>query len=129
MTVQQIAARVAPRPVSPGTAGAPAPRAPAFADLLARATAPEPFGGSRLTVSAHAAQRLVDRAIALTDPLREQIDQALDTLDAKGARDALLLGTDAAFVVNVPNRTVVTALAPDEMHDRVVTQIDSALIL
>ena len=69
------------------------------------------------------------RAITLTEPLREQIAQALDTLGAKGANDALLLGTDAAFVVNVPNRTVVTALAPDEMHDRVVTQIDSALIL
>ena len=128
MTVQQIAARVGPAPVFPGTPGAPPTRGPAFADLLARATAPEPFG-SRLTVSAHAAQRLTDRAIRLTEPLRQQIAQALDTLSAKGSNDALLVGTDAAFVVNVPNRTVVTALAPDEMHDRVVTQIDSALIL
>lgn len=123
MTVQQIAGRVVPLPVSPGGPdAAPTPRGPAFADLLERASEP------RLTVSAHAAQRLSERAIDL-DPLRQRIAEALDTLDAKGARDALLLGPDAAFVVSVPNRTVVTALAPDEMRDRAVTQIDSALIL
>ena len=127
MTVQQIAARVGPAPVSPGAPAAPATRDSAFADLLARAA--RPSDGSRVTVSAHAAQRLTERDIALTDSLREQIAQALDTLDAKGSRDALLVGTDAAFVVSVPNRTVVTALAPDEMRDRAVTQIDSALIL
>ena len=124
MTVQQLAGRVGPPPVQPGTTSAPHARGPAFADLLARASEPP-----RLTVSAHAAQRLTERSIDLTDPVRERIAHALDTLDAKGASDALLVGTDAAFVVNVPNRTVVTALAPDEMRDRVVTQIDSALIL
>ena len=124
MTVQHIAGRVGPLPVQPGTTGAPPTRDAAFADLLARASEPP-----RLTVSAHAAQRLHERSIAMTDPVRDQIAHALDTLGAKGARDALLIGTDAAFVVNVPNRTVVTALAPGEMRDRVVTQIDSALIL
>ncbi len=124
MTVQQLAGRVAPPPVSPGRPDAPpALRGPAFSDLLARAAEPP-----RLTVSAHAAQRLEERAIDL-DPIRQRISEALDTLDAKGARDAVLLGPDAALVVNVPNRTIVTALAPDEMRDRAVTQIDSALIL
>lgn len=129
MTVHQIAARVGPGPVAPGAPAAPPTRESAFADLLARAASPEPSDGRRVTVSAHAAQRLTERAIPLTDSVRERIAQALDTLDAKGARDALLVGADAAFVVSVPNRTVVTALAPDEMRDRAVTQIDSALIL
>ncbi len=124
MTVQQIAGRVGLPPVQPGAPSAPPAQGSAFADLLARASEPP-----RLTVSAHAAQRLHERSIAMTDPVREQIAHALDTLGARGASDALLIGTDAAFVVNVPNRTVVTALAPDEMRDRVVTQIDSALIL
>lgn len=125
MTIHQIAARVGPPPVLPGATGnAHATRGSAFADLLARATEPP-----RLTVSAHAAQRLTERSIEFTDSVRDRIAHALDTLDAKGARDALLVGDDMAFVVNVPNRTLVTALAPDEMHDRVVTQIDSALIL
>lgn len=125
MTVQHIAGRVAAPPVLPGAPGAPpSPRGPAFADLLERAAAPP-----SLTVSAHAAQRLDERAIELTDSDRRRIGAALDTLSAKGSRDAVLFGSDAAFVVNVPNRTIVTALAPDEMRDRAVTQIDSALIL
>ncbi|WP_420456787.1 flagellar biosynthesis protein [Rubrivirga sp.] len=124
MTVQQIAGRVAALPAPPSPGAPSAPRGPGFAEWLDRAAGPP-----SLTVSAHAAQRLGERGLALTDGDRARIADALDTLAAKGSRDAVLLGPDAAFVVNVPNRTVVTALAPDEMRDRAVTQIDSALIL
>ena len=118
MTVQHIAGRV----VS-GFPDAP-PIAPAggsdFAALLRSA---ETF-----TVSAHAAQRLTEHGIDVAGHT-DQITHALDKLDAKGARDAVLIGSDAAFLVNVPNRTLVTALSPGEMRDRVVTQIDSAVLL
>ncbi len=124
MTVHQIASRVA-QPSAPPGPGAPAvPRGSPFADLLGRAAGPP-----ALTVSSHAAQRLGDRGLELSDAERARIADALDTLASKGSRDAVLLGPDAAYVVNVPNRTVVTALAPDEMRDRAITQIDSALIL
>lgn len=119
MTVQHIAGRV--------VSGTPEaiPRPPAtrsdFAALLRRAEAFE--------VSAHAAQRLAEHGIDVTGPAQDQIADALDRLSAKGARDAVLIGADAAFVVNVPNRTLVTALSPGEMRDRVVTQIDSAVLL
>ena len=53
----------------------------------------------------------------------------MKTLAAKGARDALLMRADAAFVVNVPNRTVITAIDRQEMQHRVFTQIDSAMLL
>ena len=123
-TVQQLAARVAPAPVQPGAArDTGSPRAADFAALLAQASAPD------VTVSAHASQRAGDRAIDLSEPVRQRISDALDVLDAKGARDALLLGPEAAFVVSVPNRTVVTALDLGEMRDRAVTQIDSAFVL
>lgn len=64
------------------------------------------------------------------DELQQRtIIDALTTLDAKGAQDALLLRSDAAFVVNVPNRTVVTAIGREEMAERVFTNIDSAMVL
>ncbi|MEM1117995.1 MAG: flagellar biosynthesis protein [Bacteroidota bacterium] len=123
MTVQQIAGRVAPPPLPGGGPPAPpTPSGPSFADLLDRATQPP-----RHTLSAHAAQRVAERGIDLPEAAR--IEAALDTLTDKGARDAVLVSADAALVVNVPSRTVVTALAPGEMADRVVTQIDSALFL
>lgn len=124
-TVRQLAGRVAPPPVQPGgPRDAAAPHAKDFAALLQQARE-----APRLTVSAHASQRAGERAIDLSEPVQHRISEALDTLDAKGARDALLLGSDAAFVVSVSNRTVVTAMALDEMRDRAVTQIDSAFML
>lgn len=127
MTVREIAGRVALPPGLPGAATPPlAPHGPAFADLLRQVAGAEP---PRLVLSAHATQRAEQRGIDVSEPAQRRIAEALDTLDAKGARDALLLGPDAAFVVHVPSRTVVTALDPSEARDRVFTQIDSAALL
>ncbi len=53
----------------------------------------------------------------------------MDLLASKGAHNALLLRADAAFVVNVPHRTVITAISGQELQQRVFTQIDSAVLL
>ena len=55
--------------------------------------------------------------------------EAVRHLSGKGSRDALLLRGDAAFVVNVPNRTIVTAVNQTEMKEKVFTNIDSAMML
>ena len=47
---------------------------------------------------------------------------------AKGGRDSLVLVDGTAFVVSVPNRTVVTAVDQAHMRDQVFTNIDSAVI-
>ncbi len=125
MNVRQLAARVDPgRPVAP--TARPAPGTPprngaAFDDVLRQA------GGVRL--SAHAQQRLAARHIAFDDDARQSISDAMEHLAGKGAQNALLLRADAAFVVNVPNRTVVTALGQQEMQHRAFTDIDSAMLL
>ena len=132
MNVRHLAARTVgpPRPEAPAPPPrSPTPPGPSFADALRRAqegAAPAP---PPVTFSAHAEQRVQQRAISLTVPEQEAIREAVAHLDAKGARDALLLRPDAAFVVNVPNRTVVTALASGDLTDRVFTGIDSALVL
>ena len=104
------------KPTSPGSS---------FADALQQARS----NATDVKLSAHAEQRIAQRAISFTEPEQAALRDALDHLDAKGAREALLLRPDAAFVVSVPNRTVVTAVAQDEMGDRVFTGIDSAMLL
>lgn len=137
MNVRDLAARLpassgvgpaqGPRPSSdptspPGGPGA-AQRAASFAEALEQATRPG------VTLSAHAQQRMAQRGISF-DPLQQQsMSEALQALADKGSRDALLLRGDAAFVVNVPNRTVVTALDPAEAQQRIFTQIDSAMLI
>jgi flagellar operon protein len=127
MNVRDLAARVQQPGLPPGGA-TPRPTAPtgdSFAETLRRLSEPTPA----LTLSAHAAERIEQRGIPLSDADRSHIADALRALDEKGSQDALLLRADAAFIVNVPNRTVVTALGQADLQDRVFTGIDSAFVL
>jgi flagellar operon protein len=82
-----------------------------------------------IDLSGHAQRRIAQRNISLNASQRQELADAMDQLDDNGAQDAAVLRDDAAFVVNVPNRTVVTALDQTEMQRRVFTQIDSAITL
>ncbi|WP_427051801.1 TIGR02530 family flagellar biosynthesis protein [Paenibacillus sp. TC-CSREp1] len=82
-----------------------------------------------LKLSNHAAKRLEQRGIELKSEQMKQIGSALDKAAAKGAKESLILMQDMAFIVNVKNRTVVTAMDSESMKDNVFTQIDSAVII
>lgn len=84
---------------------------------------------SDVRLSAHAEKRIDQRNIPFGTSDRQSVHEAMLRLSEKGARDAVLLNSDAAFVVNVPERTVVTAMDRQEMQDRVFTNIDSAFLL
>lgn len=133
INIRQLAARVEPGTLhprgSPDQAQRAANRAPAFADELRRARAFEPAEGASLKVSAHAQQRLDQRDISLTEDQQRAISEAVQQLSGKGSREALLIRNDAAFIVNVPNRTIVTAVNQAELKERVFTNIDSAMLL
>lgn len=79
--------------------------------------------------SSHAVKRLEQRGIELKPEQLDQIGSAIDSAAAKGAKDSLILMKDMALIVNVNNRTVVTAMDGNSMKDNVFTQIDSAVII
>ncbi|WP_018750919.1 TIGR02530 family flagellar biosynthesis protein [Paenibacillus sanguinis] len=79
--------------------------------------------------SSHAVKRLEQRGIELKPEQLHQIGSAIDSAAAKGAKDSLILMKDMALIVNVNNRTVVTAMDGNSMKDNVFTQIDSAVII
>jgi len=76
-------------------------------------------------ISAHAQRRMNKRNIEMNSELKSTLNDAIDSLSKKGARDSLVVTDKGAFLVNVPNRTLVTAIGKDEMRDGIVTQIDS----
>ena len=131
MNVRQLANRVDPGQQTHLRTPAKAGRRPAeggrdaFAAHLERAHL-EAVGPR---ISSHAWQRIQQRGISMTDDQQRTLADAMQQLAAKGSREALLMRTDAAFVVNIPNRTVVTALDRQEMQQRVFTQIDSAMLV
>ncbi len=131
MNVRQLANRVDPgqqtalRDRSAAAVPASGERRSAFASHLERARL-ETVGPK---ISSHAWKRIQQRGISMTDAQQRSLAEAMQQLADKGAHDALLMRADAAFVVNVPNRTVVTAIDRHEMQHRVFTQIDSAMLL
>jgi flagellar operon protein len=99
------------------------PQGPAFSDVL-RDTA----GTTPVTFSKHAVQRLERRQLTVDSTTMQRLQDGVDRAAGKGARDAVVLVDDTAFVVSVTNRTVVTAVGKDQMKDHVFTNIDSAVI-
>ncbi|MDD9270290.1 TIGR02530 family flagellar biosynthesis protein [Paenibacillus sp. GCM10023248] len=79
--------------------------------------------------SHHAEVRLKERGIQFKPEQLDNLSKAIDKVAAKGAKDALMVLGGNALIVNVPNRTVVTALDGNAMNDHVFTQIDSAIII
>ncbi len=79
--------------------------------------------------SAHAVERLSSRNIALSTDEVARLTNAVEKADAKGSRDSLVLMQDLAFVVNVKNKTVVTAMANSQLKDNVITNIDSTVFV
>lgn len=82
-----------------------------------------------LKFSHHAEIRLQQRGIELKADQLAKLETAIDQAAAKGAKDSLMLMNDVAFIVNVQNRTVVTAMDGNALKNNVFTQIDSAVIV
>ena len=80
-----------------------------------------------LKVSKHANERLFKRNIDLSDEQWERLESGVKKAEMKGIKESLIMVDDVAFIVNVGNNTVITAV--DESEDRVFTNIDGAVIV
>jgi flagellar operon protein len=85
--------------------------------------------GSSLRFSRHAEERLASRNVPLSESQRERLAEATRRAESSGAREALLLMGNMAFIVSVPNRTVITALDGSRMEAGVITGIDAAVMV
>ena len=93
-----------------------------FADILARQQ-------TKVKFSKHANERLRDRQIDLSDQQLAKLDDTVERMAEKGARESLIFMNDMAFVVSVKNRTVITAMDGTSAKENIFTNIDSAAIL
>ncbi|HZE05364.1 MAG TPA: TIGR02530 family flagellar biosynthesis protein [Solirubrobacteraceae bacterium] len=118
----------APAVKRPGAAGAGAPASgPSFADVLTASTTGT-AGAQAPTFSRHALERVTRRGIQLDPPTLQRLAGGMSRAAGKGARDAVVFVDNTAFVVSVPNNTVVTAVGSEHMREHVFTNIDSAVI-
>ncbi len=97
-----------------------------FQDVLQQKTLQE--AGS-LKFSKHALGRLTDRRIELSPNQLERLNEGAQRAGQKGIKDSLVIVDELAFIVNVPNQTVVTAMDSTETNNNVFTNINGAVIM
>lgn len=81
-----------------------------------------------LRFSKHAANRLNDRNISLSADQSRRLADGVSRASAKGIQESLVLVDSLAFIVNVPNKTVVTAMDQADEKENIFTNIDGAVI-
>lgn len=84
---------------------------------------------SNLRFSKHASVRLQQRGIDLTDGQLERLMDGTRKAGQKGIKDSLVIVDELAFIVNVPNSTVVTAMDSKDAVENIFTNIDGAVIM
>lgn len=121
MPIDRIGAGVAtayPRSASPATRG---PQGTSFADALSKAS-------ENLQISRHAQKRIERRQLDIDPAGMVRLNSAISRAAEKGGRNSLVMLDDLAVLVNVRERTVVTAMPAEGGHQRVFTNIDSVVI-
>lgn len=98
------------------------PLGQSFEEILAK----QKEQASALKFSKHASERLVDRDIDLTDEQLERLETGAKKAGLKGINESLVMVDGMAFIVNIKNSTVITAVTGDD--EMVFSNIDGAVI-
>ncbi len=81
----------------------------------------------KLKFSNHATKRIESREIELSSGDLDKLQNAVEKAEAKGAKDSLVMMNNKAFIINIPNKTVITALDVNSSSENIFTNIDSVV--
>lgn len=84
-------------------------------------------GGINLTT--HAQKRLEERKIDFNGEEYTKVKDAMSKLKAKGSQNSLVVSDKAAYIVDVKNNKIVTAVDKGSMAENVFTKIDSTVFI
>ena len=84
---------------------------------------------SEVNFSKHAVKRAVDHNIELTDESLTRLNEGVKMASEKNLEEPLILVGRTAFLVNIPNNTVITAVDSSDMKGNVFTNIDGTVII
>ena len=98
-------------------------------DILLRQEMDRVRGTRDVEFSKHAILRAEERGIDITPDLIDQLRGSMIRAQAKGVTNILAMDSEKAFIINVPNAKVITAITQDEMKESVFTNIDGAVFL
>lgn len=82
-----------------------------------------------VTFSKHANERLASRNINLNDDQIDRLNKGVMQAKEKSINESLVMMDNIAFIVNVKNNTVITAMDQENNDSNVFTNIDGAVIV
>ncbi len=104
-------------------------KAVSFQDILGRKAEETKAQERALKFSKHAAGRLEERNIELSETQLERLQEGTVKAGEKGINESLVLMDQLAFIVNIPGNTVITAMDQTETDQNIFTNIDGAVIV
>ncbi|MBQ8085522.1 MAG: flagellar protein [Lachnospiraceae bacterium] len=87
------------------------------------------YSDSKVTFSKHANERLESRNINLSDDQLDRLNKGIMQAKEKSINESLVMMDNIAFIVNVKNNTVITAMEQESDERNVFTNIDGAVIV
>jgi flagellar operon protein len=82
-----------------------------------------------INLSSHAVKRLAERNIDFNGDEYTKVKEAVDKLQAKGSQNSLVVSEKAAYVIDVQNKKVITAVDKSSMAENIFTKIDSTVFV
>ena len=113
----------------PGISRKNSETAASFQEILKQKSEAAGTENKPLKFSRHADARMADRNISLTKEQLDRLEQGTKKADEKGIRESLVIMDNLYFIVNIKNRTVITAMDQSENEENVYTNIDGAVII
>ena len=82
-----------------------------------------------VSFSRHANERLSSRNIRLNEEQMPRLNEGVKQAKEKSIQESLVMMDNIAFIVNVKNNTVITAMDQNTNDSNVFTNIDGAVIV
>ena len=84
---------------------------------------------SEVNFSKHAVKRAAEHNIDLNDENLSRLNEGVKIASEKNLEEPLILVGNTAFLVNIRNNTVITAVDSNNMKGNVFTNIDGTVII
>lgn len=84
---------------------------------------------ANLKFSNHAIERMRVRGLSFSPDQMDKIHSAVGKAAAKGSKETLLLTDEAALIVSIKDKTVVTVMDKATLKENVFTNIDSTVVI
>lgn len=99
---------------------------PSFEDILKRKLE---NGSGEITFSKHAATRIQQRGIDMSEQNVARLHEGVRLAQGKGLGDTLILVDSTAFIVNAKNGTVITTVDSKNLSGNVFTNIEGTVVI